>query len=473
MQKIRLYSLWENIIKKETVKIAIDGSSYSHNDESLNVLSTLGVYNQFEVLYVSSKGIKDKNLNFKFCFPEHKRDNEIILKSHDSNELWRLGYKHKEIKDMLSVDTIAAIAVADIVVTEIDIYSKVEKYFIEKSLYGKSPYICKLTNCLSAIRAWINNLSKLTAYKNNTFWFSRETSVNFAIHMLLPYLQTAWRAAVVTKADNFPLGEGTVRDFISSTLLRSKHLLTTRDLLEVLKINTFERFNPKAEDYSYMVIYYFGYFLLLITAMIDSISWIANWRINRHIKSGLEVSFRKTRRHFSSFIKYLSRFDNTLSNYIASDSIQSLLELVYYLRNFFAHNILPSSVMYSGSEGFSGDLISLKGDVERKIQEFSKCNNLTDKQLLEMGIDIKKLTTRPSDGEKLIEPILFSRYILMRLIEIVDTIFKHLCIENKMITSQEEKKEFDRLGRIPLKTASDDFSDKTNKALSIIEASVP
>jgi len=416
MEKIRLYSLWENIVKKETIKIAIDGSSYSHDDESLNILSTLNVYNQFEVLYVSSKGIKDKNLNFKFCIPEYKRDDEIILKFHDSNELWGSGFRDKKIKDLLSVDTIAAVAFADVVVTEFDIYSQFKKYFIEENFYGKSPYIGKLPNCLSAIRAWINNLSKLTAHKNYTYHFSKWISVTFASHILLPYFQTAWRAALVTEEDNFPLGEGSVQDFLSSILLRSKHLLTTRDLLEVLKFNTFESFNPKSDKYSYMVIYYFGYFLLLVTAIIDSVGWIGN---------------------------------------------------------FFAHNILPGSVTYSGFEGLSGDLISLKGKVENKILEFSKCNNLTDKQLLEIGIEIKRLTAKPSDDEKLIEPILFSRYLLMRLIEIVDTIFKHLNIERKMITSQKEKDEFDRLGRIPLKTVSNDFLDKTNQALSIIEASVP
>jgi len=473
MEKIRLYSLWENIVKKETIKIAIDGSSYSHDDESLNILSTLNVYNQFEVLYVSSKGIKDKNLNFKFCIPEYKRDDEIILKFHDSNELWGSGFRDKKIKDLLSVDTIAAVAFADVVVTEFDIYSQFKKYFIEENFYGKSPYIGKLSNCLSAIRAWINNLSKLTAHKNYTYHFSKWISVTFANHILLPYFQTAWRAALVTEEDNFPLGEGSVQDFLSSILLRSKHLLTTRDLLEVLKFNTFESFNPKSDKYSYMVIYYFGYFLLLVTAIIDSVGWIVNWRINRRIKSGLEISFRKTHRYFSSFNKDLLKFDNALSNYIVTDSTQSLLELIYYLRNFFAHNILPGSVTYSGFEGLSGDLISLKGKVENKILEFSKCNNLTDKQLLEIGIEIKRLTAKPSDDEKLIEPILFSRYLLMRLIEIVDTIFKHLNIERKMITSQKEKDEFDRLGRIPLKTVSNDFLDKTNQALSIIEASVP
>ena len=61
----------------------------------------------------------------------------------------------------------------------------------------------------------------------------------------------------------------------------------------------------------------------------------------------------------------------------------------------------------------------------------------------------------------------------MRIIKIVDTIFKHLSIEKKMITTQEEEKEFDRLGKIPLKTGNDEFLDKTNQALSIIEASVP
>jgi len=473
MEEIHLYSLWENIVKKETIKIVIDGSSYNHNDESLNVLSTLSIYNQFEILYVSSKEIKDRNFNFKFCIPEYKRDDEIILKSCDSNELWRLGLRDKKIKNTLSINTIAAIAIADVLITEIDIYSQFEKYFIEKSLYGKSPYTCKLTDCLSAVRAWINNLSKLTAHKNYTLHFSKWISVTFAIPILLPYLQTAWRGAVVTKEDNFPLGEGTVQDFLSSILLRSKHLLTTRDLLETLKLNTFERFNPKAENYSYMVIYYFGYFLLLITAIIDSISWITYWRINRPMKSGYKVSLRKTRSYFSSLFKDLLKFDNALSNYIASDSVQSLLELIYYLRNSIAHNILPSSVTYSGFEGLSGDLISLKGDVEKKIQEFSKCNKLTDKQLLEIGIDIKRLTARPSDNEITIEPILFSRYLLMRLVKIIDTIFKYLCIEKEMIKSQKEKDEFDRLGRIPLKTNRPDIGDKTNQAMSIIEASIP
>lgn len=475
MKKRNIFTFWNDIVNEETIKIAIDGSSYSHDDQSLNVFSFLNIYDQFKIFYISSKEVRDKNFSFKIFIPEFRRRNEINLNLQNSNEFWGSGFKDEKIKDILSIELIGAIATADIVITKEDIHDKYDRNFIAKNFYGKKPYIGKLSECLSAIRPWINNMSKFTAGNEFSICFSNWISINFALKILIPYFQNAWGAAVVTKEDEFPLGEGCVQDFLSSISIRSQHLLTTRDLLEVLKLNTFKTFGQKTENISYMTNYYFGYFLLLLTAIIDSLEWITNWRIYEQTKRPLEIAFRKKKKkYYKSFVKDLSRFDKSLSDYIESDSTQSLLELIYYLRNFFAHNILPGQIYYSGNpHGLSGNLLSPKGDIADKIMEFLKCNKLTNEQILEMGIEIKRITLNPSDEEKLIEPILFSRYILMRVMEFIDTIFKHLCIEKKMISSQDEKNKYNMLGKNFLKTSDTDFIDKTDQALIAVEASVP
>jgi len=44
-----LFGLWESISKKESIRIAVDGSSYQYDDETLRSLSTLSLFSQFEV----------------------------------------------------------------------------------------------------------------------------------------------------------------------------------------------------------------------------------------------------------------------------------------------------------------------------------------------------------------------------------------------------------------------------------------
>lgn len=474
MNQAPIYRLWEKIVKKESIKIAIDGSTYKYEDKSLNALCALSYYMQFEIFYVSNQDIDKKN-NIKIFIPEYIRENDIILKRPGSKEARLSGFKNSEIKNILPIELIGAIACGDLVVTKTDLYSKYDKFFLMSNFGGKNPYIGDLSRCLSAIRAWINNQFKLSTSLDFSYHFSKWLSVTLATKILLPYLDDAWRAAVVTKEVKYPLGDGTIQDFLSGILLRAKHLLTTRDLLEVLKLNSFNHlFNPKADNFSYMALYYFGYIFLLITAMIDSSCWITNWRINRKIKNNYELTFRKNKRQFKPLITELAKFNSDLSDYIESDSVQSFLNLIYYLRNFIAHNILPNGIRYAGFEGLSGDLFSLKGNIEEIIKEYSKCNDITDTQLLEVGIEIKRLTVNRKDDRKLFDPVLFSRYILMNAMKFIDTIFKFLSIEKKILTTQDEQIEFERIGKISLETnKKDEFIEKTNRALVEIEASVP
>lgn len=474
MQEIHLHSLWEKIVKKEKIKIAIDGSSYAHDDEDLNVLSTLNIYEQFEVLYISCKKIKDKNFYFKFFTPEYKEENEILIECVDSKELRISGFRNKEVKDVFSIELIAAITFADVVVTRIEIYPILKKHSLEYVFNGKKTFIGSLSRCLSAIRAWVNNQNKLSTSTGSTHHFSKWRSIIDAQKKLLPNFQTAWRATVSTQENKFLLGEGTIQDYLSSISLRAMHLITTRDLLEVLKLNSFDRlFNPKADNFSYKVIYHFGYYLLLITAVVDSLEWITSWRIYNKVKYKSKVSFRNTKECHKSFVKDLVKFNENLSIYVNSDSIQSTLKLVYSIRNFFAHSILPGFASYSGCEGLSGDLIALKGNLETEIKKFIECNNLNKRQLLEVGIEIKRPILDPRHNDIVIEPILFSRYVLMRVMEFIDTVFKYLYIEKKLITIQNEQDKFDSLGKISLRTNRYDFFEKMNQALVAIEASVP
>jgi len=443
MNQAPIYCLWEKIVKKESLKISIDGSTYKYEDESIKALIALSYYKQFEIFYVSNQDIDKKN-NIKIFIPEYIRETEIFLKRPGTKEMWGSGFKNSKIKNIFSIELVGAITFGDLVITKTDLYSKYDKFILTSNFDGRNSYIGDLSRCLSAMRAWINNQFKLSTSTEFSYHFSKWNSITFATKKLLPYLDDAWRAAVVTKEAKYPLGEGNIRDFLWGIFLRAQHLLTTRDLLEVLKLNSFNRlFNPKADNFSYMVIYYFGYIFLLITAMIDSSCRITNWRINRKIKRNYELTFRKNNTQFKPFITELAKFNGELSDYIESDSVQSLLNLIYYLRNYFAHNILPSGIRYVGFEGLTGDLISLKGNIEEKIKEYSKYNDITDTRLLDIGIEIKCPTANRKDDKQLFEPVLFSRYILMKTMEFIDTIFKYLSIEQKILTTQDEQDEFE------------------------------
>lgn len=469
MEQPQIFSLWKNIVKKEKVKIAIDGSSYDLNDECLETLSSLNIYEQFDVLYISKEEIKEKKLNFRFFTPEYKRKNEIVLKRIDSEDLWGSGFKDEEIKNILSIELIGSILYGDIVVTKTEVYPILKNHYLEDVFNGKRPFIGRLSEGLSAIRPWINNHKKLTTDSGSSYWFSQWISVNFAKQRLQPHFKPAWRAAVVTVEDNFLLGEGTVQSFLSSISLRCMHLITTRDLLEVLRLNSFDAlFNPKADNYFYKVIYYVGYFFLLITAIIDSSEWITSWRILNQEKDKTRFSFRNKK----SFLKDLVRFNNDLSNYVFSDSIQSTLKLIYGIRNFIAHGEMPKNISYSGFGGLSGNLICLNRKIENKINEFASKNNFDSRHLLEIGIEIKRPTRDRKDDEIVIEPILFLRYTLKKVMEFVDTVFKYLSIEKKMITTQREKDKYNQLGKTSTKK-NDEFYEKTKEVLIAIEASVP
>jgi len=475
MGKLRLYELWENISRKEKIKIAIDGSSYKYDEDSIQTLSYLNIYEQFDIIYISSEQVEGEKSILKIFCPEYKRGNEITIKATTPRELRGSGFKDGSIKNILSVELIACIALADVVATRTDIFSKVDKNFIQNNFYASKTFVGNLSECLSAIRAWINKHAELTIKKDKfAFHFSKLLIVTLSEHILLPHFDDAWRAAVAIKEDKYPLGEGTLNDYLYAISLRVRHMLTTRDILEVSKLNTYETFNRKSENYSYMLTYYLGYFLILATAILDSLCWVTNWRLGRIIGKGYEISLRKTNKHYGKFIASLSGFNIGLSNYVALDSTQSYLELIYYLRNFIAHNIMPGNINILGNyQGLHGELIVLQGKVENKVMEFSKYNGLSREELMKIGIECMRPTVNRRDDKTVMEPILFARYSILRVMNIIEIFFSDLSMEKKMLSEKEEIEKYDSLIHLPLEKNRGELIEKTDKALIAIEASIP
>jgi len=246
-------------------------------------------------------------------------------------------------------------------------------------------------------------------------------------------------------------------------------------MLELLKFNSFDRFNKKQDRYSYYLNYYFGYFLLLLTGIFDAIDTISYWRIKNKNKKPIHISFRYKNKDSEKYIREISLINKDLGEFLGTEKIQSTLKFIYFFRNYIAHDILPGGVTYVGNfQGLSGDLLLLKGKLMENIEDFAKHNELiTKEQLLEVGIDNKPRVVGEKEVEKLFEPILFSRYMVSHAMSIIDSIFKHLNLEQRLLSSQKEKEEFEKLRKLPRRTSYDEIFDKVDRALAYVEASVP
>lgn len=55
-----LFGLWERIVEKGSISIAVDGDSYQYDDEGLKYLSTLNLFEQFRVFYVTKRKLDSK-----------------------------------------------------------------------------------------------------------------------------------------------------------------------------------------------------------------------------------------------------------------------------------------------------------------------------------------------------------------------------------------------------------------------------
>lgn len=475
-----LFSLWKNIGKKGSISIAVDGSSYQYDDEGLRYLSTLDLFEQFKVFYVSNKKLDSKEEGLPILVPRisqggGKEEYRLDLETLDEGYLLCSGFRNKEINEKYSAELLGSVAYGDLAITK-NVRSNSERNLILDSFRKGEVFVGDLSECLSAIRAWTNKKGKLNFNTNHSLIISRGIATSLALHRLLPNSMRAWRAAVVSKEENCPLGEGTVKDYIGSILSRVKHLLMTRDLLEVLKLDSLDRYGTQHERYSDLANYYFGYFLMLLTGVIDSTETLSYWRICDKQKGFLSISFRsqKNEKQYKRFIKRISNFNNNLAEYINSAEAQTLLELIYALRNPMAHEILPKYITYVGNfRGLSGDLMVLKGNVIEKLQKYSKIRNLSNDRLLSIGIEMRAGGGESEKQEILVEPIIFARYMLVEELNFIERVLGYLQLENRIISSTEERKKYDILGQPPPTKNSLWPYEKVNEVMALIEASVP
>jgi len=249
-----LFSLWEQISKKDEVIIAVDGSTYEYNDQELIILSDLKIFKQFEILYVTNREIENKDLNLKIHTPKiliaGKDEFETRLYEQNSENMRGSGFRGEKLIETLSTELIACLSIADFTVTKTKT-SEIPYYINNRnSFYGKNPFSGTMSECMSALRVWIYKLDYLD-FGNGKIGFSKWMSSSLAIHRLLPHFQRARGAAIVSKEEEYPLGDGDVKEYLSSIFLRSQNLIITRDMLELLKFNSFDRFNKKQDRYSY------------------------------------------------------------------------------------------------------------------------------------------------------------------------------------------------------------------------------
>lgn len=474
-----LFSLWKGVGKKGSISIAIDGSSYQYDDEALRYLSTLDLFDQFEVFYVSNNTINSKEKGLRILVPRigqggGKEEYRIDLEGQRYS--FFPGFRNKETKEKYSAELLGSIAIGDLAITKKDIRSKYERDLIRDSFGGGKGYIGDMSECLSAIRAWINKKGVLNFNNRSSLIISKWMAISFALQRLLPNCKKAWRAAVVSKEENCPLGEGTVRDYIGSILSRAEHLLTTRDLLEVLKLDSFDRYGTHQVNYSYLANYYFGYFLMLLTGIIDSTETLSYWGICDRQKKPLSVSFRlgKNEKSHKKFLEEMFGFNKDLAKYVNSDEAQSLLKLIYTFRNHVAHEILPANITYVGNiGGLSGDLMVLKGKMIEKMDKYSKSRNLSKEQLLGIGVELRGKSGVPDKQEILVEPILFVRYMLLEGLKFIENVLGYIQLENIIISSTEEKEKYNRIGELPRTKSSFEPFEKVNEVMALMEASVP
>jgi len=475
-----LYRFWKRISAKESIRIAIDGSSYSEND--LRDITVLGVFRQFEMFYIAGSRIKNKSGPLPILIPRVVRgpregDCYVILEDNDTGEEEISGYIDKEVGDRFSAELVGSVFIADLIATRLDRLTISDRMFFCEKAGQRDRFIGSLSACMSAARAWINRRETLDLRGGLRIGISKETTLLGALPKLLPNYKRAWRAAVVSNKERCPVGDGAAYDYFASIFSRAAYLIATRDLLEVLKLTVFDKEAKHQYSLLFMAIYHLDHFLMLLTAVIESIEVLSYWRICDKQSKPDAASFRTNRRddkerHNRKFHKAISDFNQNLSNFIDSPKSQSLLKIIYKLRNRVAHSIVPKQIFISGGGpgGLAGDLLSIIGDEQEMMADFACEHSLSSEQLLEIGIELGRGSCGQS-RELLIEPILFTRYMLNRAVDFIEILFGYLRIEDKLIATKEERNKYETLlTSMPRRTAFE-LGDKMHRALAFIEAS--
>lgn len=468
----KLFNLWESISEKETIRIAIDYNSIDLTGEEITKIAFLNYTQELEIYTVTSQESTSLTnaLKIKKLYMAHndtKEDLREYLKK------WSRYYGELPNDDFLSDELIESILHADVVVTNNAFMKKLDLSVLSTIFHSKC-YIDNFTNCLSAIRAWINSYDAFSFGNNSRIVLPKWQAVTFANRFLMPYLQDAWAAAVATKQKRYILPEVTINDYLASILSRLRYIFTTRDILETLKLKSYKKFSGNPYGFRYLSSYYFGYILILATALIDSVGCVLCFAFDKKIKHGAEVSLREeNNKKYKSIFNLIQNSNEEMAAFLNSAPLQSFFELLYYLRNSIAHRSLPDPVHYSGNmDDLSGHLLSLNGGVLKRIEKFSENNQFDKNQLKQIGIKHMKYAIDDAYHELCLESILFSRFLVAKLAEFLNESFRLILLPKKMNLTEEEEKEFNRLKNIKLFTKMDYF-EQTTEALTMIEASIP
>lgn len=459
MEKNSLFKLWELISSRDTIIIAIDGNSYPNLDEEIKALSCLNQYDQFKVLYVTSKKESEKELDPITWCPNYRGENEIILKRKNSSDIWGSGFDDPMIMKILSIDLIACISIGNIAVTKEDTKPHIRS--IQKSFIGNKTYIGNLSECLSAIRAWINKQSKLTVKNHNySFMFSNWSNVLTFSDKLTPHFYSVQYAVLSLNQVKLDFYDGNILEYFYSISTRMIHVIITRDILEVLKLNNYDSTKRHLSNYSLNMTYYFGYLLILVTGILDSIGCIVNWAIESKINKYHEINLRKFKKDsYRKLLKTLNAYSKELADYIDSPKNQHFFELIYCLRNFVAHGVMPKRMKLLGNyQGLHGDLILLESTIEDKIMNYA---NEIDVNIKEIGVDMYKPSKNMIDNKVLLDPVLFTRYIVKEVLNFTDNVSRLLVIQKKI----SEKSEMDKYNDIKMNVSS----RKINKSMQSVE----
>jgi hypothetical protein len=475
-----LFGLWESIGNKENIRIAVDGSSYEYDDKAMRLLLTLSLFSQFEVFYVSSAETSSGGGEPQILIPRISKNGDgeerrIDLEERRQRYFFSSGFRNTEAKERFSAELLGSVAIGDLAMTKLQ--SKSDRDLIRDNFHMGKGFVGDFSECLSAIRAWVYRKGIFNFNSGHSLRISRGMATLLALPRLVPNIRRAWRAAVVCKPENRSLGGQTVKDHIGSVLSRVEHLLTTRDLLETLKLDSLGRQHSHHEDYSYLANYYFGYFLMLLTGIIDATETLSYWGVCDRQKKPQRITFRrllKKEKSYKMFLEKMSCFKRSLAEYINSEEVQSLLGLIYALRNPMAHEILPSKVTSQGNlRGLSGDLLVFKGNIMEKMQKYSDIHTLSRDQLLDLGAELKMKGVISDKQEVWVEPILFVRCMLAEALKFIENVFGYLQLDNLIISSAEERGKFDQLGEVPRKKVKLEPLEKVNELLAVMEASVP
>ena len=140
--------------------------------------------------------------------------------------------------------------------------------------------------------------------------------------------------------------------------------------------------------------------------------------------------------------------------------------MIYSLRNSVVHTMLPTGLTQSGN--LAGEFLVFRGNIIIKFKDFVRHNNSSNDNIAEMGIFFR-------NNDLIIEPVLFSRYMVMDVCKKIDYIIKRLHIHEKMIASATvaELKKFNELGKPRKEEKAKNYHDSLHDALSFIEACVP